>query len=119
MSNSINFVGRIGTDPVLKEVGSTNVLEFSVANDTGFGDKKVTSWYRCAVWGKQATGLEPHLSKGKQIFVTGELTLRKYEKDGVDRISADIRVNAVDFVSGGGQGEPSAQSNESSEDLPF
>jgi single-strand DNA-binding protein len=122
MSNNISFVGRIGQEPVLKEVGDSHVLEFSIANNTGFGDKKVTSWFRCALWGKQGKALEQHLSKGKQIFVTGELTLREYEKDGAKRISPDIRVNAVDFVSGGseGGGSPTAgQQTQSEADLPF
>lgn len=99
MSNSISLVGRVGQEPELKHVGDYSVLEFSVANDVGFGDKKVTNWFRCTVWGKRATSLQPYLNKGKQVFVIGELALRKYTtNEGVERISPDLRVDKLDFV---------------------
>jgi single-strand DNA-binding protein len=135
MSNNISFVGRVGSDPELKEVGSSTVLEFRVANDTGFGDRKNTNWFRCAYWGKRAQALEPHLEKGKQIFITGELTLRKYtDREGVERWSPDVNVNQLDFVGGnpnnqggmGGGQEGAPQSSpapaptpETDEDMPF
>jgi single-strand DNA-binding protein len=124
MSNSLSFVGRLGNDPELKEVGSTTVLEFSIANNTGFGDKKSTNWFRAALWGKQGEAVQKFLSKGKEVFVTGELTIRKYEKDGVEKFSNDLKVSALDFVSGNGsEGSAPSQSEsssaETSEDLPF
>ena len=115
MSNNISFVGRLGNDPELKEVAGTNVLEFSIANNVGFGEKKSTNWFRATVWGKQAVSLEKFLEKGKEIFVTGELTIRKYEVDGVEKFSNDIRVNAIDFVSSGSNND----SNESEDETPF
>ena len=124
MSNSISFVGRLGSDPELKDVGSSQVLEFSIANNCGFGDKKTTNWFRAALWGKQAASLQPHLSKGKQIFITGELVIRSYTKDGVEKFSNDIRVSAIDFVSGGGDesgggSSKPAPAETSQDDLPF
>jgi len=137
MSNSISFVGRVGNDPELKEVGSNSVLEFRLANDTGFGDRKITNWFRCAYWGKRAQALAPHLQKGKQIFINGELTLRKYtDKEGVERWSPDINVNQLDFVGGSPSGQSGstgssdaghsgpahsapAPSPETDEDMPF
>lgn len=122
-------MGRVGQEPELKDVGQSQVLNFSIANETGFGDNKTTNWFRCAIWGKQATSLQQYISKGKQLFVTGELTLRKYEKDGVEKMSPEIRVNSIDFVGGRGDGEQSASSApaqapapsspETSEDMPF
>lgn len=138
MSNNISFVGRVGQPPELKEVGSSTVLEFSVANDTGFGDRKVTNWFRCAFWGRRGQAVQPYLEKGKQVFITGELTLRKYnDKENVERWSHDVNVNQLDLVGGnpnnsmgGGQQAPSspaqassspapAPSPETDEDMPF
>lgn len=129
MSNNISFVGRLGNDPELKDVGSTQVLEFTVANNTGFGDKKTTNWFRCAYWGARAVSVQQYLSKGKQIFITGELTIRKYDKkDGSgEGYSHDINVNAIDFVSSGsdsGEGQSSAPASapaspETDSDMPF
>lgn len=127
MSTSISVVGRLGRDSELKTVGSGAVLEFSVASDTGFGDKKVTSWYRCALWGKRGESLQAHLVKGTQVAVFGELTLREYTgKDGVKGMSADVRVHELDLLgkaSGSGASaprpsEPSA-SHGADDDMPF
>ena len=138
MSNNISFVGRVGSDPELKDVGSSTVLEFRVANDTGFGDRKTTNWFRCAYWGRRAQSLQPYLEKGKKVFITGELTLRKYtDRDNIERWSPDVNVNQLDFVGGnpnsqgaqgGSQEEGAAQASpapapapspETDEDMPF
>lgn len=136
MANNISFVGRLGGEPELKHVGSYSVLEFSVANNTGFGDKQVTNWFRCTIWGARGEKLQSYLSKGKQVFITGELSLRKYTtNDGVEKMSPDVKVDQLDFIQGGGQGEggvgegapaysaPASNSApvtaESDEDLPF
>jgi single-strand DNA-binding protein len=104
MSNNLSFLGRIGNDPELKQVGQSELLEVNVANNVGFGDRKSTNWFRCTVWGKRAVSLQPHLTKGKQIFVTGQLTLREYTtKEGEKRISPEVRVDQLEFVAGGDQ----------------
>jgi len=62
--NSCTFVGRIGRDPELKQVGENDLLSFSLASDTGFGDNKKTIWLDCSIWGKRAKSFQPHLKKG-------------------------------------------------------
>ena len=136
MSNSISFLGRVGNDPELKEVGQNTILELNVANNVGFGDRQVTNWFRCSLWGKRAQSLQPHVGKGKQVFVTGQLSLRKYtDRDGVERISPDVRISEIEFVSdrgaqGGSEGGYSAPANssepktapaspETEDDMPF
>ncbi len=115
MSNSITFIGRLTRDSEKKDVGS-GLLSFSVANDVGFGDKKVTNFFNCNIWGKRAETLSAHLTKGKQIVVYGELQLRKYEKDGVERISPDVNVSNIDFAGSNG-GNNSDDSDDDS--VPF
>jgi single-strand DNA-binding protein len=137
MSNSISFLGRVVNDPELKEVGQNSILELTIANNVGFGDRQVTNWFRCALWGKRASSLHPHMSKGKQVFVTGQLSLRKFtDREGVERISPDIRVSEIEFAgdraSGQGGSEtysapastPKTQSSapvspETEDDMPF
>jgi len=104
--NVISFLGRVGNEPELKKVGDNDVLEFSIANNVGFGDRQITNWFRCTLWGKRATSLNEHISKGKELFVTGELSMRTYtNKDGVEKLSADLRLAAVQFTSGGDRGD--------------
>ena len=124
MSNSISLIGRLTKDSELKSVGSTQVLEFSLASDTGFGDKKVGSFYNCKLWGKRGESMASHLVKGKQLFVCGELTLRPF---GEKRLSPDVNVSVCDFIgSKGDNAAPAstgmAQANSSPSDeesLPF
>ena len=108
MANNFSFLGRIGNDPELKQVGETPLLELNVADKTGWGDKATTSWYRCNIWGKRGESLKEHLEKGKQVFITGQLTLRKYtNKEGQEKLSPEVRVEQLEFVSGGGKKEDS------------
>ena len=99
MSNSISFVGRLGADAEFKQVGDNSVLEFRICNSTGWGDREIASWYRCTLWGKRGEKLEQYLPKGKQVFITGELSMRPWvTKEGVEKMSADINLTAVDLV---------------------
>lgn len=112
MSNNLSFSGRLGGDAELKEVAESQVLEFSVASDVGYGDKKTTNWFRCAIWGKRAEALEQYLKKGQQVFVTGSLTLREFtDKNDNERISPDVRVNELDLMGG--------KKEDDKEDQPF
>ena len=96
--------------------GDGQVLELSVANDVGFGDRKSTNWFRCAIWGKRAATLQPMLLKGKQVFVRGELTMRAFtNKDGVEKLSAEVRVDDLQLLGGK---EP-AQNTDDGADTPF
>ena len=137
MSNSISFIGRVGNDPELKEVGQNSVLDLSIANNVGFGDRQITNWFRCSLWGKRAVSLKPHMTKGKQVFVTGQLSLRKFtDREGVERISPEVRISELEFAGdrnfsgdgGDSYSTPSTQSGpattppatpETEDDMPF
>lgn len=98
MSNNVSFTGRLGQDPEMKIVGETPLLTLSVANNVGFGDKKTTNWFRCSIWGKQASSLSSMLKKGSEVFICGELKLGEYTtKEGATKTSVDVRVNSLDF----------------------
>ena len=92
----ITVAGRVGQAREVKEVAGSSVLNFSVATDVGFGDKKQTIWFDCAVWGKRAESLAPYVTKGTPVTVTGEGGEREYEgKDGSTRHQITIRVSDV------------------------
>lgn len=105
--NVWTFSGRLGADAELRTVQSgEKVLGFRVANDVGFGDRRTTQWVDCSIWGRRAESLAPHLTKGKAVVVSGEVTLREYEKrDGTRGAGLSVRVNEIDFMGGGRDGE--------------
>lgn len=119
MANNISVIGRLVADSEQKHTSGGTVLEFRLADDVGFGEKKVTNWWRCAWWGKAAEGkMVDFLKKGQQVVVFGEATMREWDdNDGAKRLSPEIRVNAVqlagskDGAHGGGnsQSQPAKQ----------
>lgn len=77
--NSWNFTGNLGQDCRAGNVGGTAVVNFSVASTSGYGDKKVTTWVDCALWGNRATALQQYLTKGQKVAITGEHGTREHD----------------------------------------
>ena len=111
MSNNISVIGRLGRDGESKQVGSTALYEFTVADSQGYGDKKTTNWFKCQLWGKQAeSAVTQYLVKGAQVAIFGELTLREFvNKEGAKQISAEIRVNKIELLGGKQEGQAPSQ----------
>lgn len=100
-------LGNIGRDPELKygQTGSA-VLKFSLAINKSFKNKndelvEKTTWISCVMFGKRAEGLGKVLKMGDKIFITGEIEVNKYEKNGETRYSTDIVLSEVCFANGG------------------
>jgi single-strand DNA-binding protein len=66
--------------------------------NSGFGDKKTTTWIRCSMWGDRGVKLAPYLLKGGLVGVSGEFSAREYEKDGFTKTSCELRVNDVTLL---------------------
>lgn len=101
MSNVFSFTGTVGRDAEVRSTPSGQmVLNVTVANNVGFGDRQQTLWVRVTVWGKRAEGqLQNYLKKGQQVFVSGELTQSEYQaNDGTTRTSLDLNANVIDLV---------------------
>ena len=101
MSNVFSFTGTIGRDSELRATPSgQSVLNFTVANNIGFGDRQQVLWIRVALWGKRAEGqLQNYLKKGQSVFISGELTQREYQaNDGTTKTSLELNANVVDLV---------------------
>lgn len=108
--NVWTFTGRLGADGELRTTqGGDKVVSLRVANDVGFGERKTTQWVECSIWGKRAESLAPHLTKGKQVVISGEVTLREFQKrDGTQGAGLSVRVAEIDFT-GGGQRDDAGQ----------
>ena len=100
--NVCTFSGRLGRDSEVKYIPSgTAVLEFSLAVDTGFGDKKSSFWLKCAMFGDRGQKLSQYLLKGQQVIVSGEFSPREYQAgDGATKVSLELRVNSVELIGG-------------------
>ena len=100
--NVCTFTGRLGRDAESKYLPTgTAVLEFSIAVDTGFGDKRRSFWLKCAMFGDRGPKLAQYLTKGQQVAVSGEFDPRPYQaKDGAEKISLELRISAVELIGG-------------------
>lgn len=108
---NVTVAGRLGKDAELRQAGSSQVCSFSVAGDTGFGDKKQSHWFNCSLWGNQGAALQRYLLKGQQVTVIGEFSEREYE----GKTYKELRVNSIE-LQGGGQGQQ--QSNQGYQQPP-
>lgn len=101
MSNVFSFTGACGRDAEVRYLpNGSAVLNVTVANNVGYGDKQQTLWMRVAVFGKRAEGnLKDYLKKGQQVFVSGELSLNEYKaNDGTMKTSLELTANIIELV---------------------
>ena len=97
----MSFTGTVGRDAEVRHTpAGLAILNVTVANNIGFGDKQQTLWIRVAVFGKRAEGqLVTYLKKGQQVFVSGELTQNEFKaNDGTTKTSLELNANIIDLV---------------------
>ena len=102
MSNDLNnctFIGRLGKDPETRFMPNGDaVTNFTLAVGWKGKDKEGTEWVRCNTFGKLAEICGEYLSKGKQCFVSGRMSTREWEKDGVKRYTTEINVDRMQLL---------------------
>lgn len=87
--NNCNFIGRIGKDATTRYTqGGKAVTGWSLAVDSGWGDKKQTIWIDCNLWGDRGEKLADYLVKGTQVGVNGEIGTR--EHDGKTYVTLNV-----------------------------
>lgn len=81
--NCCAFTGRLTKDAEIKLIGAkqTPCCEFSIANNTGFGQYAKTTYFNVQLWGQSGQNLLQYLKKGQPVAVSGELT----QNDWVDQ----------------------------------
>ena len=112
MYEKIIIVGNLGRDPEMRYTPSGDaVTNLNVAvnrtwtNSEG-QQQKDTTWFRVAVWRKQAETCNQYLSKGSRVLIEGDrIKARAYKnRDGEAAASLEFTANRVRFLSA--RGEP-------------
>ena len=128
--NKVIIVGRLGTDPEVKTVGSgQQVARLSVATSENWVDREGqkqerTEWHRIVVWGKLAEICGRHLAKGRQVYLEGRLQTRSWEdQQGQKKYATEIIANNIQFLGapgeqGAGQGQGNYRDNSNSQATP-
>ena len=102
--NKIFVLGRLGADPILRETkNGAKMVTFRLATSRKSKDKtEHTEWFSVTSWGRDAERCLTYLSKGRSVLVEGSLQTHKYlGRDGVERMSLDIRADEITFLGGG------------------
>lgn len=98
--NKITATGRLAADSEIRYTPKGEaILNFRMASDIGYGERKTTNWFACTIFGKRGESLEAHLKKGQQVTVFGSLVLREWTtKEGAKQLSPDIRVDEIELM---------------------
>jgi single-strand DNA-binding protein len=107
--NKVILVGNVGRDPEIKALPSgTRLATFSLATtDRRSKDESGnprTEWHNLVVWDKLADVVERYVTKGKQLYIEGQIRTRSYEKDGQKKFFTEIHVQQMEMLGGGGGG---------------
>ena len=115
MTIRASFHGSLGRNSEVKTVGDNNkVTKFSVASNSGYGDKKVTIWVDCDAWGDRYEKLSNYLVKGQSVLVYGELSINEYQaKDGTHKASMKCRVSEIELLGSKKDAEGNGHTNNS------
>lgn len=99
--------GNLGQDAEQKHTQNGDaVVSFSVASSRKVKGEEVTTWVRCAMWGKRGEAVAKYLTKGTSVTVVGELSVREYDdKNGTRRTSVDLNVSDLKLQGGRNAGE--------------
>lgn len=99
--NVFSVVGRVTKDAELKMIGAkqTPCAEFTIANNTGYGQYETCSFVDVQLWGNGATNLVKYLTKGKQVAVSGEFVQNKWsDQNGVKHTTWRLSTRGVTLL---------------------
>lgn len=105
--NKVTLIGRLGKDPETKTLdGGNSVTSFSLATTEKYKNKAgeyqdATEWHNVTMWGKTGENFAKYHNKGDMACVSGKITTRSWEKDGVKKYTTEIVGREWEFVGGG------------------
>lgn len=94
--NQLTCIGHVGRDAEQSFTpNGKSMLKFSVAMQSGWGDKKATTWLNVTKW-NPPEWMAARITRGSAVLVQGEFTLREYDaRDGSKKQSADLNAQTV------------------------
>lgn len=131
----MEITGRLTRDAIVRDVGQTQVVSFSVAVNQRYRDRNgqrqtKVEYFNCAYW--ISPKVAAFLTKGSIVEVSGWLSSHIYTgNDGQPKTSLDLRTDRITFHGGGQQrpeqgiagipvyGPQAVQDEEPHDDLPF
>jgi single-strand DNA-binding protein len=111
--NKVILMGNLTRDPEVRYTANNQpVANFGIAVNrrytTGAGEKREEAMFiDCDAWGRTAELINQYFSKGKPIFIEGQLRLDQWEdQQGQKRSRHKVFVENFQFVESRGGGGP-------------
>jgi single-strand DNA-binding protein len=109
--NKVILVGNLGANPEMRFTqGGQAVANLRIATSERWTDRsgqkqESTEWHRVVAFGKLAEICGQYLTKGRQIYIEGELQTRQWtDKEGGTRYTTEVRANEMVMLGGRGAG---------------
>lgn len=102
--NKVIIVGRLTKDAELMQPESSTrgVLKFVLAVNREFSNKngeKEADFISIIHWSNYGEKIQPYLSKGKLIGISGKITTRSYTgNDGVKKYITEVEADSIKFL---------------------
>lgn len=97
--NRVQLIGRLGADPETRYTADgTAFSNVRLVTSERYKDKsgeykEASEWHRVVFIGKVGETVQNYATKGREVFVEGKLTTRKWtDKDGRDQYTTEIHV---------------------------
>ena len=105
--NKAILLGNVGRDPEIKSLPSgMRLATFSLATtDRRSKDeqgKPRTEWHNIVAWDRMVDIVENYVTKGKQLYIEGQIRTRKYEVDGVTKYRTEVHIREMELLGGRG-----------------
>jgi single-strand DNA-binding protein len=103
--NKVILVGNVGRDPEIKALPSgVRLAKFSLATtDRRSKDENGnprTEWHNLVAWRGLADVVEQYVTKGKQLYIEGQIRTRSYEQDGQKKYFTEIHIQEMELLGG-------------------
>jgi len=101
--NQVNLIGRLTRDPELRKLGDSDrdVCELRIAVDNGKsrdGDERDATFVDVSTFDAAARACTEHLTKGRQVAVSGRLVYRQWDADDGSKRSKHSVIGRVEFL---------------------
>lgn len=97
--NSVNIIGYITKDPVLKETkNGKKYCNFVTAVNSGFGKNQKTAFVNCIIWNNGAEALCKNGRKGFRVAISGHIQTGTYKKEKETKYHVHVVVDNIMYV---------------------
>lgn len=98
--NKVQLIGNIVRDIELRHTTQgTPVASYTIAINTGYGEKQQTDYINISSWGKSGEFVHKYFKKGQAIALVGRLRSNNYEdRNGNKRYTVEVITEDIEFV---------------------